>query len=97
MSLCFELGRATVVVYNWDRKPKVRIDLKGVLRRGQRFRIVSARNFHGPVAASGTYQGTPVLLPMKHVAPAQPVGMPDYELPVTEPDFGVYLVLGERN
>ena len=91
----YQPGRANIVVYNWDEKPKVRVDLKDVLKRGQRFRIVSARNFFGPTVVSGTYQGGSVSVPMKGVAPLQPVGMPQYKLPVNEPGFGVFVVLPE--
>jgi hypothetical protein len=43
----YEPGRANIIVYNWDKAAEVSVDLKGVLKDGQRFRIVSARNFHG--------------------------------------------------
>ncbi len=91
----YEPGRANVVVFNWDRKPEVSVNLKDVLKKGQKFRIVSARNFHGPAVVSGLFNGEEVLLPMRHVAPAQPVGMPEYELPEMEPNFGGYVVLAE--
>ena len=91
----YEPGRANIAVFNWDQNPEVRIDLSHVLKKGQQFRIVSVRNFHGPAVLSGTYQGGPVSLPMRAVTPVQPVGMPEYPLPVTEPEFGGYVVLSE--
>ena len=91
----YESGRANIIVYNWDEKPTVEVDLKNVLKAGQRFQIVSARNIHGPAIVSGAYEGEPVLLPMTPVTPAQPIGMPDYEVPEVEPKFGVYVVLPE--
>ena len=91
----YERGRANVVVFNWNREPEVSVDLAGALERGQRFRIVGARNFHAPAVVSGTYEGEPVVLPMQRVTPVQPVGMPDYELPVLEPAFGAFVVLAE--
>jgi len=91
----YEPGRAHIIVYNWDEKPTVEIDLKKVLKEGQRFRIVSARNIHGPVVVTGAYEGGSVLLPIKPIKAAQPVGMPNYKVPVPEPRFGVYVVLPE--
>jgi hypothetical protein len=88
-------GRAHVAVYNWPRLETVSVDLAGVLRPGQRYRIVSAQNFFGGDVISGTYDGKPIELPMKQVPVARPVGMPDYELPVTEPEFGAFVVLPE--
>jgi hypothetical protein len=89
----YEPGRANILIYNWDKAPSVPVDLKGVLKEGQRFRVVNARNFYGATVASGTYQGTPVSIPMSAMTPAQPSGMPDYKLPVTEPLFGAFVVL----
>ena len=89
----YEEGRAHVIVYNWDKKDAVELDLKDVLRPGQPYRIVSAQDFHGAPVVSGTYEGTPLALPMKPVRAVRPVGMPDYDLPVTEPEFGAFVVL----
>jgi hypothetical protein len=89
----YDPGRAHVIVYNWMRKDAVELDLKGVLRLGAKFVLQSAQDFHGPVVVWGVYEGKPVMLPMRTAKPAQPVGMDDYALPVTEPEFGVYVLL----
>ena len=89
----YESGRANVIVFNWSGKPKVTINLQKILKKGQRFRIVSARNFFGPAVVSGKHQGAPISLPMSPITPAQPVGMPKYKLPPTEPRFGAYVLL----
>lgn len=89
----YEKGRAHIIVYNWDKRDAIEVDLKDVLAPGQRFRIVSAQNYYGKPVLEGISGGQPIQLPMKPVPPAQPVGMADYQLPVTEPQFGVFVVL----
>lgn len=88
-------GRANVAVLNPKNLPEVALDLSSVLKEGQKYRIVSAKDFYGPEILRGVYDGKKIRLPMKPVAAQQPVGMPDIKLPVTEPQFGAYLVLGE--
>ena len=89
----YENGRANVIVYNWDRQDSVEVNLPPTLAAGQRFRIVSAQDFYGEPVVQGVADGKPVRLPMKPRPPTQPVGMPDYKLPVPEPEFGVFVVL----
>lgn len=89
----YEPGRAHIIVYNWDRKESVEASLGDLLRSGQSYRIVSAVNFHAAPVARGVYDGKPIRLPMRPNKPAQPVGMVDYRLPTTEPEFAVFVVL----
>jgi len=89
----YEEGRAHIVVYNWQQLELVQVDLSDVLRRGQRFRIVNAQQFFGAPVVDGEYDGKPVLISMKPINPASPVGLPDFEPPRTEPKFGVFVVL----
>ena len=91
----YETGRANVVVYNWDHKPHLEVDLKDVLKLGQAFRIVSAQDFYGETIGQGKYEGKPVVLPMTPHKPVAPVGLDNTNLPVTEPEFGVFVVLPE--
>ncbi|HUE69320.1 MAG TPA: hypothetical protein VMP01_00385, partial [Pirellulaceae bacterium] len=62
----------------------------------QAFRIVSAKDYFGMPLVSGTYDGQPVRLPMKPIQGPPPVGMPDVTLPVTEPQFGAFVVLPQK-
>jgi hypothetical protein len=91
----YETGRAHVIVYNWDEAGEVSIDLSKVLKRGQRFRVVSVQNLHGKPVVAGVYEGAPIRLPMRPIAAVSPVGMGEYKLPVTEPRFGAFVVLPE--
>jgi hypothetical protein len=89
----YEPGRAHVAVLNPQGLPEVEVDLASVLAKGRRFRVVSAKDFFGPPLVSGTYDGKAVRVPMKAVTPPPPVGMPEADLPVTEPRFAALVVL----
>ncbi len=88
-----EPGRAHVAVINPEKFPEVEVDLSRVIKPGQKYRVVSVKDFYGPPLVSGTYEKQAVRLPMKPVKPPQPVGMPDAELPATEPQFAAFVVL----
>ncbi len=87
-----EKGRAHIAVLNPAGLPAVEVDLSAVLKRGQPFRIVSAKDFFGTPLVRGTFDGKSVRLPMNPVRGPQPVGMPEVNLPVTEPQFGAFVV-----
>ncbi len=88
-------GRAHLAILNPEKLPEVEVGLTGVLKPGQKYRLVSVKDFYGPPVIQGTYHGDPVRVPMKPHAPPAPVGMSDFEFPVTEPQFAVFVVLGE--
>lgn len=59
----YEPTRAHVVVYNWSKAAKIRIDLGSYLRTGSRFTIYDAKKvFQAPILA-GIYSG-PIELPL---------------------------------
>ena len=89
----FEPGRAHVAVCNWDHNEAVEVDLSDVLKPGMTYRIVDARNVHGQSVVQGTYDGDSVVIPLAPTPPVPPVGMNDYPLPETLPDFAVFVVL----
>jgi hypothetical protein len=88
-----EPGRANIAIVNPAGLPEVEVDLSRVLKRGDSFRIVSAKDFFGQPLVAGKYDGGPVRIPMRAVTPPPPVGLPQAELPVTEPHFGAFVVL----
>lgn len=88
-----ELGRAHIAILNPQKRPEVEADLSRVLKSGQKFRIVSVKDFFGPSVVSGTYADRPVQIPLTPVIPPPPVGMPNAELPITEPQFAAFVVL----
>jgi len=71
----------------------VEVDLSPALEKGQSFRIVSAKDYFGPAVVSGTWEGKSVRVPMQPHRPPAPVGLPEAELPVTEPAFAAFVVL----
>jgi S-layer homology domain len=86
----YELGRAHIVVYNWDLDPAVTVDLSSVLSPGASYVVRNAQNPFGAAVATGTYGGGPISLPMTGLTPAAPVGasLP----PATGPEFQVFLL-----
>ncbi|NIA21811.1 MAG: hypothetical protein GWP05_07585 [Anaerolineaceae bacterium] len=84
-----------MVVYNWDRKEKVEVDLSSVLEAGRKFKVVSARNFYGPPVVEGTWRKgqTAVMLPMTGPEPAKVVGKSANPAPPTDIGFGCFVVL----
>jgi hypothetical protein len=91
-----EAGRAHVAVLNPEGLPEVEVDLSRVLSAGQKFRILSAKDFFGMPLVSGVYEGSPVRVSMKPVKSPLPVGMPDARLPATEPQFAALVVLADH-
>lgn len=68
----YEAGRAHVIVYNWDASPTVSVDLSGILTLGTPYIVRNAQDYYGPLAASGTYSGGKITLPMTGLTVATP-------------------------
>lgn len=90
----YEPGRANITIYNWDLKPSVQVDLSNAgIKVGDQFQIRDAENwFNGPVV-TGTYDGSPVTIPMMNLTVVQPYGVIPYPPSHTAPQFGVFVVL----
>jgi len=88
----YEPGRANVAVVNWDRLDSIDVDLSQVLKAGQAFRVVNARNFYGPSIVTGRFDGDKLRLPLAPTPAAKPVGLEDRNAPA-DPHFGVFVVL----
>jgi hypothetical protein len=97
----YEPGRANIIVYNWDRRDTVEVDLTasrdrkvaGIPKPGAKFRVVSAQDFFGPPVLEGTFDGKPLRIPMKDYRAPPPVGRPDCVPPATGPEFNVFVLL----
>ena len=90
----YEPGRATIVIYNWDRSATQAVDLTRIMSPGAAYEIRNAQNFYGPAVVSGTYSKGSVTLPMTGLSPSTPVGYG--APPPTEPTFNVFVVLSTR-
>ena len=66
----YEPGRANIVIYNWGDQEAVPVDLSKVLLPGDRYEVRNAQNFYDSPAASGTYGGGSVSIPITSVEPA---------------------------
>jgi hypothetical protein len=88
----YEPGRANVAVVNWDRVEAIDVDLSQVLKSGQAYRVVNARNFYGPSIVEGKFDGAKVRLPLSATPAAKPVGLENRETPA-DPHFAVFVVL----
>ncbi len=60
----YDPNRAHLAVFNWLRAEAVPVDPAGFLKRGDRFRILSALDVFGRPVAEGTFDGRPVDVPM---------------------------------
>ena len=70
----YEPGRATIVVYNWGRRPTVTVDVSNVLRVGARFELRNVQDLFGPPVVSGAYAGGTIEIPMTGVELPRPAG-----------------------
>jgi hypothetical protein len=89
----YQVKRAHVAVYNWERAEAVEVDLgKAGFGSGDFFVIRAAQDLAGRQIV-GAYDGKPVLVPMTGWGVAKPVGG---DAPAsTFPEFGAFLVTRE--
>jgi hypothetical protein len=90
----YEPGRSNVIVYNWDDRPSVELDISATgLQKGQRYVIRDVQNYFGPPILTGTYDpGQAVQLPMTGDKATPPGGnVPSIPLH-TGREFGVFIV-----
>jgi hypothetical protein len=87
----YEPKRANITVYNWKLDPTVSVDLSGILLSGDRYVVQDAQDFYGSPAASGSFDGKPVLLKMNGLSKSVPIG---FSPPAhTAPEFGTFILL----
>ena len=61
----FDPNRAHIVVYNWDHRPAVDLDLANFLKKGDRFVIYDVLEYRGEPVAHGEYEGGTVSTEMR--------------------------------
>ena len=93
----YEPGRAHITIFNWDKSPKVEVDLKTAgLKDGEAYEIRDVQDFYGKPVVTGKYDGKAVVVPMTGLTVAAPIGR-DPKLyhtpPHTAPEFGVFVVM----
>jgi len=88
----YEKGRGHIIVYNWDRLPTVSADVSSVLPVGAVYEVRDAQNYFGGPVAQGTYDGTPISVPMNLTQVAAPIGNVERRPPHTAPEFGTFVL-----
>ena len=88
----YELGRTSIIVYNWDNLDNVTVDVSSVLPVGTDFEVRNAQDFHAAPVLSGAFRGQPLQLPMTNLTVASPNG-PLVTPPPTGPTFNVFVLL----
>jgi len=90
----YEIGRANIVIYNWDLSPSVSVDLSGSgLHVGQSYEIRDSQNFYGAPVTTGIYKGGAVNIPMSNLTLAPPEGTVPTQPRHTAPEFDVFILL----
>lgn len=88
----YEAGRAHIIVFNWDLREQVAVDLSSVLPMNASFEVRDAQNYFGEPVLSGIYKGSQVQLPMKLKQVTPPVGNVERTPSHTAPEFAVFIV-----
>ena len=60
----YEKGRANIIVYNWDKRDSVTVDLGNVLRAGDVFEVKDVQHYSGKPVWKGVFRNQPLHLPM---------------------------------
>ena len=60
----YDANRAHVAVFNWDKQPRVPLDLAPFLRPGDQFRLMNPRDLFGEPVAQAAFQGQPIDVPV---------------------------------
>jgi len=92
----YDPRRGRITIYNYDRDPKVAVDLSQIVKVGAAYRIHSVFDLYGDPIVSGVYSGGTVDIPMATVNPPQPYGL-EGAINASEGDdpfelFGVFIV-----
>jgi len=86
----YEKGRANIIIFNWENKETVDVDLSGVLKGGDNFEVRDAQDWFGKPVVTGKYTGEKVSLPMKLTSIGKPVTKVEFKH--TPPEFCVFVV-----
>jgi hypothetical protein len=91
----YEPKRATIVAYNWSGADEIAVDVHNVLTNGDQFVVRNAQDFFAAPVLTGTYAGTPLILPMTNLTTAIPNGWANTNaIPRTGTQFNVFVLIG---
>src|SRR5579884_962864 len=78
----YEPGKGRIIVYNWERKETVAVDLGAVVSLGSHYEIRNVLDYYGAPVVTGAYTGQAVSIPMSGTE--------------TGPEFNVFQVISGR-
>jgi len=98
----YEPGRANLIVYNWPQQESVDVDLTTVPglspeESGTRYEVRNAQDYFGPPVASGTYDGTPIRIPLSGLTVAQTTGNSPIKASPTGPNFNTFIFMAAED
>ena len=88
----YEPGRAHIVIYNWDLRDSVAVDLNSILARGTQFEIRDVQNYFGEPVLRGVYNGGALQLPTRLSKVTAPIGNVERVPAHTSPHLLVFVV-----
>jgi len=86
----YQKGRAHIIIFNWENRDAVAVDVSAVLQKGDRFELYDVENLLGKPVLTGTYAGGAIRAPMNLTEVMQPVTRQRFGH--TPPEFGVFLL-----
>jgi hypothetical protein len=93
----YESHRATIAVYNWDKKRSVSVDLSQILSVGEHFEIRDVQDYLGAPIATGIHRGGLAAIDIASLHEVmQPVGFV-HRVDHTNLDFNVFVVMSVPN
>lgn len=91
----YEDDRANIVVYNWEKKDSVAVDVGAILEHGDNYEVRNGQNYYSAPLLKGTYSGENLVLPMSAgFDPARPIGGDITDQEKTGQEFNVFVLLG---
>lgn len=95
----FEPGRAHVVIYNWAKQNIVQVNVSGVLKTGDDYKVYDVSNLKAGPVLTGKYQGGNIGISMQLTQVELPYGnLPnDGRFVHTAPDFGTFLIVSTNS
>jgi hypothetical protein len=89
----YEAGRANIVIFNWDRLNTVAVDVSAAgLASGDSYEIRDVQNYLGAPLVTGTYNGSPISIPMTSTVITPPIGNVPYPPTHTDKEFQVFVI-----
>jgi parallel beta-helix repeat protein len=70
----YDPNRSHIIIYNWDGKATVTVDVSSVLPAGARYELRNVEDYFGTPVLTGVYNGQPLQVPMTGLNIVAPLG-----------------------